>query len=263
MNLSLRPEELEAWHSFEVGSCEDVFELQRKHPENQFIEHIALLAHWQDGELDKRGLVKYNLELPTPLQHLVKAIALSVNYQVTDAWAFFQEYIKQKTTLFSSSLLKFGVGLALENFAYETCLQLIRLDKNPNKESFYAEEILVCLYNLNKHSEVIQHFKTNFKFIQETQQIYFILGMSLLAKGKYKEAEAMLRKQKKLLNLPSYDEKKQEFIDKIEKIPQLEKKTDLTAQELQDLGFAYLFTSQYKKAEEAFNRELRMLQPTS
>lgn len=259
MEHNLKPEELDAWESFEVGSYEEVEEIRSKFPNSIFLEQLHFLSLWAQGDLSKNQVKDFRINSPSPLMYISQAVAQGLIYQVKESWALYQKHIKQKNPLYCASLIKFGVQIALDNFAYEACLQIIRLDKSPNKDSFYAEEILICFYNLKKFTEVIQHFKKNFKFIPETQQLYFMVGMSLLGLGMYREAELMLGKQKALLNLPSYEEKKQEFLDKIDSIPVLEKKNNLSVQEMQDLGFAYLFTAQYKKAEEIFKRELSVL----
>jgi tetratricopeptide (TPR) repeat protein len=258
MEHNLTSEEKEAWESFEVGSYEEVFEIKNQHPKSVFLQHLCFLCLWIQGEFQPENFQTSPVQSPSPLFHICQAVAYSLRYKLKEAWEAFKKHITQNSGLFCPSFIKLGSKIALENSEYEACLKIINLDPNPQREQFYAQEILTCLYNLKKFKEAIQHFKKNFQFIPESQNLYFIVGMSLLGLHKYKEAEVMLKKQT-TLTLPTFEEKKQEFLEAIQNIPVLEKKPNLSTQELQDLGFAYLFTAQYKKAEEIFQKELALL----
>ena len=83
---------------------------------------------------------------------------------------------------------------------------------------------------------------------------YLKAGLSLNALGKYKEAEFLFGKIPGKRELPSYEEKRNEFVPVINKIAEYEKKEVLSNTELKDLGFAYLFNAEYQKAEEVFKK---------
>ena len=84
--------------------------------------------------------------------------------------------------------------------------------------------------------------------------IYMKVGLSLQALGKFKESELLLSKVPNSKKLPSFEEKRKEFQEIIKDIPILETKENLSLQELKNLGFAYLFSSQFDKAEEIFKK---------
>jgi len=54
--------------------------------------------------------------------------------------------------------------------------------------------------------------------------------------------------------IKEFEEKKKELKSIIESIPELESKQDLSTEEIRNLGFAYLFSENYKKAEEIFKK---------
>ncbi|HMY66087.1 MAG TPA: tetratricopeptide repeat protein, partial [Leptospiraceae bacterium] len=97
-------------------------------------------------------------------------------------------------------------------------------------------------------------FKQIFEWAKDDSEIFLRTGLSLQLMGRYKEAEAILSRSPGVSALPSFEERHQEFAEKIEKISSFEKRNDLSFDEMRDLGFAYLFNSDFTKAEEVFKK---------
>lgn len=111
-------------------------------------------------------------------------------------------------------------------------------------------------YHLRNYKEAIQVFAENAKRLAEERDVMGALGLALVYIGKFDEAKSVLEKIPGYKELPTFDEKKKEFSEKIASIPKMEaKRKSLSMRELIDLGFAYLFSENFQKAEEVF-REL-------
>jgi tetratricopeptide (TPR) repeat protein len=128
------------------------------------------------------------------------------------------------------------------------------LNNDNTLEKFYCKEKIYCLFGLKKHLELIQYFKSVYNLVDNDSDVMLKVGLSLHALGKFKESEYLLEKIPDKVNLPSFEERKKEFTGIISNIKSLEKKENLSFDELKDLGFAYLFNSDYAKAEEIFRK---------
>lgn len=133
-------------------------------------------------------------------------------------------------------------------------MHIMDLDKDGINDQYYYNEKLSSLFALKKYNEVIQYFKKIHNFINMDEGVYIKTALSLQALGKFKESELLLKKVPNRKELPSFEDKQIEFGDTIKNLSVLEKKEDLSYEELKELGFAYLFTSQYEKAEELFKK---------
>lgn len=247
--------ERETWESFEVGSFEDVIEAGKANPGNPLLNHLAILSKYELGYKssdDLRGLSASGLTVFTPL-----VAAYTAYYSGNKSFALqkVKEYLEKNNPPLCLIITNFAVKVAFSAEAYEDCLKIIYLSEkrtgNPNE---FVKERIECYFQLKKHSELIQYFKSVYKLLDSNYDIYLKAGLSLNALGKYKEAEYLFGKIPGKKELPSFEDKKQEFKPIINRISEIEKKEILSNAELKDLGFAYLFNAEYKKAEEVFKK---------
>lgn len=248
--------EREAWESFEVGSFEEVIEIVKENPSSALLNHLAIISKYELGFKSNQhfeGLSSSGLSVFTPLANAYIAF-YSGNKQV--ALQKIKEYLENNNPPLCLTIINFAVKVSYESEAYEDCLNIMNLSlkrqgSNPNE---FIKERIECYFHLKKHLELIQYFKSVYKLLDTSYDIYLKAGLSLNALGKYKEAQVLFGKIPGKRELPSYEEKKQEFKPLINKISEFEKKEALTDAELKDLGFAYLFNSEFKKAEEVFKK---------
>ncbi len=248
--------ERETWESFEVGSFEEVVESVNDNPSSALLNHLAIVAKYELGfrsSADFATLSNTGLSVFTPL-----ANAYIAYYSGNKSLALqkIKEYLEKNNPPLCLIIINFAVRVSYESEAYEDCLNIMDLSlkrqgSNPNE---FIKERIECYFQLKKHLELIQYFKSVYKLLDTNYDIYLKAGLSLNALGKYKEAEFLFGKIPGRRELPSYDEKKQEFKSAINRISEFEKKEVLTDSELKDLGFAYLFNSEFKKAEEVFKK---------
>ncbi len=248
--------ERETWESFEVGSFEDVVDAVNQNPSSALLNHLAIIAKYElgfrSGE-DFAGLSNTGLSVFTPLANAYIAY-YSGNKSVS--LQKIKEYLGNNNPPLCLIIINFAVKVSYESEAYEDCLAIMDLSlkrqgSNPNE---FVKERIECYFQLKKHLELIQYFKSVYKLLDSNYDIYLKAGLSLNALGKYQEAQFLFGKIPGKRELPSYDEKKQEFKSVINRISEFEKKEILSESELKDLGFAYLFNSEFKKAEEVFKR---------
>ncbi|MEM7182316.1 MAG: hypothetical protein AAF518_15485 [Spirochaetota bacterium] len=152
------------------------------------------------------------------------------------------------------TIIQFAVRLAYETRQFEACLKWIQLDRNLALGDAFLREKMECFYYLKKYKEFIYFFRTKFALLESQYDLHLKAGLSLHALGKYKESEAILNNIPEKANLPSFKEKKKAMQQVIDNIPVYETKSTLSFEDLRELGFAYLFNSQFKKAEEAFKK---------
>ncbi|MBK6607143.1 MAG: hypothetical protein KBF99_13910 [Leptospiraceae bacterium] len=248
--------ERETWESFEVGSFEDVVDAVKENPSSALLNHLAILAKYELGfrsSQDFVGLSNSGLSVFTPL---VNAYIAYYSGNKSLALQKVKEYLEKNNPPLCLIIINFSVKVSFELEAYEDCLSFMDLSlkrqgSNPNE---FIKERIECYFQLKKHLELIQYFKSVYKLLDANYDIYLKAGLSLNALGKYQEAQFLFGKIPGKKELPSYDEKKQEFKPIINRIAEFEKKDVLSDSELKDLGFAYLFNSEFKKAEEVFKR---------
>ncbi|HMV44279.1 MAG TPA: hypothetical protein PK079_05985 [Leptospiraceae bacterium] len=247
--------EREAWESFEVGSFEDVINAVEQNPSSALLNHLAILAKYELGNRSNDDLKKFSANGLSVFTPLVAAYNAFYSGNRSLALQKIKEYLEKNNPPICLIIINFAVKVAFSAEAYEDCLKIIYLSEkktgNPNE---FVKERIECYFQLKKHNELIQYFKSVYKLLDSNYDIYLKAGLSLNALGKYKEAEYLFGKIPGKRNLPTYDEKKQEFKPIINKISEFEKKEVLSNSELKDLGFAYLFNAEYKKAEEVFKK---------
>ncbi|MBP7282532.1 MAG: hypothetical protein KBA66_13205 [Leptospiraceae bacterium] len=247
--------ERETWESFEVGSFEEVVDAVNQNPSSALLNHLAIIAKYELGLRSREefeGLSSAGLSVFTPLVAAYNAY-YSGNKQL--ALQKVKEYLEKNNPPICLIIINFAVKVCYESEAYQDCLNVMDLSLkrqgNPNE---FIKERIECYFELKKHNELIQYFKSVYKLLDSNYDIYLKAGLSLNALGKYKEAEFLFGKIPGKRELPSYEEKRNEFVPVINKIAEYEKKEVLSNTELKDLGFAYLFNAEYQKAEEVFKK---------
>lgn len=237
-----------AWDAFEVGNFEEVEKLYKQNLSNIGLLHLYAIAYYlENSQLPKFFETSY-LSESSVLQPLLKSMYFRKKFDFKEAFVSWKEFLFHSKDYVISPILAYGIATALDAEEYEHALQLIQQDKSPNSEAYFAEFKLRALYSLKRFPELIQHYRKHYKSIAENSENFFMVGMALLYLKKYKESEQFLTKAN-FISLPSFEEMKHEMRERIQKIPILEKKSNLNSEELKELGFAYLFTNQYQKAE--------------
>ncbi len=244
-----------AWEAFEVGNFEEVEKLQVQYPNNFSILHLYFIAYYLDHKQLPKSFETSQLSENSVLQPLLKSIYFQKKFNFQEAFYFWKEFLVSSRNYLTPLILTYGVSTSIEAEQYEHALQLIELDSSTHSEAYFAELKLKALYYLKRFPDLIQHYKKNYKSIPENSEHFFMVGMALLHLKKYKESEQFFQKVDSF-SLPSFEEIKQEMKEKIQKIPLLERKPNLNPDELRELGFAYLFTNQYQKAEKIFQLAL-------
>lgn len=247
--------ERETWESFEVGSYEDVITIALQNPSNTLLNHLGILAKYEMGfrnEMDFVGLSSSGLSVFTPL---VNAYHAYYNGNKSLSLQKCKEYLEKNNPPLCLIIVNFAVKVTYESESFEDCLKVMDLSLkrhgNPNE---FIKERIECYFELKKYNELIQYFKSVYKLLDTNYDIYLKAGLSLNALGKYKEAQLLFGKIPGKRELPSFEEKRNEFKPVINKISEFEKKEILSDAELKDLGFAYLFNAEYAKAEEVFKK---------
>jgi tetratricopeptide (TPR) repeat protein len=254
---SLQNIEKDAWESFEVGSYEDVIQISKANPANVLLAHLAYIAELEASPGKKGNLEDVDSILfakTSVFSPLIKSYFFYYQGKYLEAFQAYAVYLKSNNPPLCFTLIRFGVKVSMEAEKFKECLFIISLDRDPLNARVYIREKVECLYQLKRHEELVEYFKTVYKFAENDNELMLKLGLTLNSIGRYKEAMAILSKIPDKLEMPSFDEKKKEFQSVIDKIPELEKKKELSSFELRDLGFAYLFNCEYKKAEEVFRK---------
>lgn len=246
--------EREAWENFEVGSFDDVIELSRRNPNNHLLGHLAILAEYESNPSSKQIILNKQLSGLSVFSPLVASYHNYYSGRAKTALEKFKEYVKIKNAPICLTVVRFGVKTAFDAEAYEDCLAIMNLDSKNINASYFVRERIECYFQLKKHHELIEFFRSVYKLTGEDYDLFFKAGLSLNALGKYKEAQAIFARIPKKNNIPTFEEKKKEFMPIISKISEMEAKPKLDHDEMKDLGFGYLFSGQYKKAEEVFRK---------
>lgn len=241
-----------AWESFEIGFYEEVIQFSEKNPSIPFFTHLALIAKIEEGHIPGKD------EFPEG-DSIFKLIA-EVYYQYSreihskETLKKYLTYLQVKTNPSCLAFFQLGVKLSFEIEEYQACLFIMSRDTSGLNEEFYYRERIQSLFSLGKHAELIAYFKKYSQSIDMEISTYMKVGLSLQALGKFKESEGLLSRIPGRKQLPSFEDKQAEFQHVIQIIPQLEKRDDLSIQELKELGFAYLFSKQFDKAENIFKK---------
>ena len=244
--------EQNAWEAFETGFYDEVILLYERFPSNIFLSHLSLISKIEDGQVPGKE------EFPEG-ESSIKLIS-EVYYEYSrsnhnrETLKKYLQYIQNTNSFSCLSFFQIGIKLSYELEEYQACLFIMSKDKSGLNEEFYYKERIQSYFYLGKHIELIGYFKKFSKSISMEISTYMKVGLSLQALGKYKESELLLSKIPNDSKLPTFDQKKQEFQAVIDRIPDLEKRDDLSVDELKNLGFAYLFSNQYEKAEKVLKQ---------
>jgi len=241
--------EKNAWEAFEAGAYQEVFSIYSRNPENAFLSDL----NWISERLYLDNSEHY-ISRGSLLKDLIQSFQSKMNGKEKEALKYFLLYIKNPDSPLCYSVYEFGINLSFATESYEACLYIISRDQKREYEQSYYREKMKSLFALGKYSEVVQFFKQIYEWAKDDSEIFLRTGLSLQLLGRYKEAEAILNRSPGVSALPSFEERHREFAEKIEKISSFEKRTDLSFDEMRDLGFAYLFNSDFTKAEEAFKK---------
>jgi tetratricopeptide (TPR) repeat protein len=245
-----------AWEYFEVGSYEEISALSSKVPHNAFLNHLACIATYEDGDLDLARLIKSSTEHKSVLSPLLQSyIQYNMNNRY-EAAENFMKYVTASGKLVSFTILRRGVRITYEARKYEDTLKVLSMDNRLYASDQFLIEKLNCFFYLQKNKEFLQTYKAKYEILKDRRDISLLVGLVLYNMGKYKESEIILLKTPGRLTLPDFEDKRKEFLHIIENMDEYKNKVDLSVNELRDLGFAYLFNADYKKAEEVFQKAI-------
>ncbi len=250
IELSLNKIEKESLENFEVGSYEDVVLSSKENPGNDFLNHLAILANY---ESESFKIVATEITGESILKKLVLSYFYFYRLNYKSAFKEFKEYLAIENRPLSNTIMNFGIKVGMNSDNYDYALNLINKQNEINHtENLFIKLKVECLYNLKRHGDLIEYFKKVNRYLEIDFEVYLKVGLSLNALSRYKEAEAILTKIPLKQSLPSYEEKKKEYLKSFK---EYESKADsLNERQLKDLGFAYLFNADYKKAEEVFSK---------
>ncbi|EQA43297.1 tetratricopeptide repeat protein [Leptospira broomii serovar Hurstbridge str. 5399] len=238
------------WELFETGSYEEVVRVAERHPENVFINHLRAITEFETGGESANN---FPLEGKTVLTPLLAGYLHRANGRVKEAALLFHEYFKASSSLVSYSILKTGIKTCEEAGGHKAALDLILRYKALFKDNYFAKLEFFSFYYLRKFEEALVAFKDNASILKEDRDVLAALGLCLVQLGKFEEAKGILEKLPGAGEIPSYEEKVTEYAPVIQSISVYEKRRkELSKKELLDLGYAYLFSESYKKAEEVF-----------
>ncbi|MCC6275065.1 MAG: tetratricopeptide repeat protein [Leptospiraceae bacterium] len=247
--------EKESWELFEVGSYEEVISLAKNNPSNALLVHLGIIALFESGSAEAKNISRVTKGTSVFLP-LVSAYEFYSSKNHKSAVEKVAEYFKSPNAPLCLNIANFGVKLALKEEDFHSALFIISLYKKRKKENPFLEEEIESLYSLNSHKEVIEVFRENLAVLKDNSDVQLRVGLSLFSLNKFKEAEAILRNIPGYNSLPTFEDKKKEYSNVISRIPSLEKRKDLSLHEISELGFAYLFSENYQKAESVFTRLL-------
>ncbi|MBE7410567.1 MAG: tetratricopeptide repeat protein [Leptospiraceae bacterium] len=250
--------ERESWELFEVGSYDEVISLAKQNPSNSLLVHLGVIALFESGSVDAKNLsgVAKGTSVFLPL---VNAYIASNFKNSKLANEKLSEYFKSSNPPLCFSIVNFGVKLAMKEKDFHNVLFIISLYKKRKKENPFLEFEIESLYYLNSFQEVIEVFKENIPKLKDNRDVQMRVGLSLYSLNKFKEAETILKNIPGYTSLPTFEDKRNEYNELINQIPLLEKKKDLNKREISDLGFAYLFSENYQKAESIFMKLLAQM----
>ncbi|TGK19224.1 tetratricopeptide repeat protein [Leptospira fluminis] len=238
------------WELFETGAYEEVSLAAERHPTNVFIHHLSAISQFETGADTANN---FPLEGKTVLTPLLGAYLHRSNGRPREAAILFHEYFKASSSPISYSILKTGIRTCEEAGNYKFALDLIQIYKTLFQDDFFAGLEFFSLYHMRRFGEALESFKRNSLVLREDRDVLAALGLCLVHLGKFEEAKEILEKLPGAGEIPSYEDKVTEYEPMIRNIPKYEKrKKQLSEKELLDLGYAYLFSQSYKKAEEVF-----------
>lgn len=245
--------EQEAWELFEVGSYDEVISISSQNTDNLPLLHLGLVARYERGDGNSHDYVDAVKKGESVFSPLISSYISKYLNNKNEALEHLMQYLKQKDKMLCYTIINYGVDLAYEVRAFKECLAIMNLLESKVDKSSFVVERLDCFYYLKMYKEMIQFFRENYKLVDNNYDIQVKAGLALFELGMYKESELLLKKVPNQKKLETFEEKFEIYRNMIKKIPQIEKKkAQLSQAELKELGFAYLFNSDYKKAEEVF-----------
>ena len=242
-----------AWELFEVGSFSDVVRLAKNHIENEFLNHLGLIASFENGAKNAHEFVNFGI---SSISAVADAYRSYYNYQYKESAKQIHNYFSAPGAILNFIFVNFAVKATAHAGLFKECQQIISLYRKKFKDDSFVREEIECLFNLKSYNELLELFKKHSSILND-KDMHMMLGLSLFYLGKSKEATVILEKIPEKLELPSFESKKKNYLPVIKRIPELEKsKNSMSYQQLTELGFAYLFNEDFKKAEETFNQAI-------
>ncbi|PJZ26297.1 hypothetical protein CH352_06910 [Leptospira hartskeerlii] len=239
-----------AWELFETGAYEEVSKLAEKNPKSVFLNHLRAVCEF---ETETNTANNFPLEGKTVLTPLLGAYLHRAKGNSKEAAVLFHEYFKASSSLVSYSILTTGIKACEEVGAHKACADLIQRYKALWSDGYFSKLEFFSLYHLRKFEEALKIFKENSESLKEDRDVLAALGLCFVHIGRFEDACNILEKLPGAGEIPSYEDKVTEYSDRIKNIPKFEaRKKELSRTELLDLGYAYLFSESYKKAEEVF-----------
>lgn len=243
------PEDL-AWDLLETGSYDEVIRISESYPQSVLLDHIRFLAEWEGGFHSINTQVNTQTSRLSPL---LEAYFLMIDGKISESATQFHSAIQTHRIEVPLAIQQTAIRVSRDAKDYRICLDMIGLYQFKYGKNFYSAEELICLFHLGRFSEVLVCFQKHGELLKDDAQCLTYVGMSLLHLGRTREAESLISKLPKKLKIPTFQEKKEEYSSVIQELPKLEKKiSSLSRSERIQVGFAYLFSENYKKAEEIF-----------
>lgn len=252
-----------AWELFEVGSYDEVIRLAGKNPRNESLHYMKILSMYENGIRPIQEEISIFLDISPGktvqsglLGKIVESYSKYYKFQYAESAKLAHSYFKSSNPLISFSLINFGIKVFRHAGSFKECLEIIQLYKNKYKDNSFIREEVEALFYLKRYAELLNKFKEKALELMD-KEMHMMLGLSLFYLGKTSEATSILEKIPEKLELPSFEEKKKSYAKIISNIPDLEKvKEKMNHNQLAELGFAYLFNEDFKKAEEIFSQAI-------
>ncbi len=239
-----------AWELFETGAYEEVTLYAERNPKNVFLNHLRAVGEF---ETEIGTANNFLLDGKTVLTPLVSAYLHRAEGNTKESARLFHEYFKASSSPVSYAILKTGIKTCEEVVAYKACSDLIQRYKVLFNDGFFCRLEFFSHYHLRKFEDALKAFKENSESLKEDRDVLAALGLCFVHIGKFDEARNILEKLPGAGEIPSFEEKVTEYSQVIREIPKYEsRKKELSKKELLKLGYAYLFSESYKKAEEVF-----------
>lgn len=253
---SLRNMEREAWDCFEVGSYEETIHLYQQNKNSSFLLHLSVLSAYESGVGNASELIPEAINAKSPIADLALSyIYYNLNNKL-EASQKFIEYMRRQDKLLCFTILRHGIRVTFESQKYSECLVLMDMDKRMTSGDLYTQERLDCFYYLKKYKEYLLLYKSKYEVLKDKPDVVLRVGLILYSMGKFKESEKIMSVVPGRQNLPSFEERREDFIHIINNIYEYESKPVKTPEELRELGFAYLFNSEYEKAQQVFQQAI-------
>lgn len=239
--------EEEAWEMFEVGSMESVIQMASRKDASPYLQHLGLIA-----KLDLDPDTKFLLSGKSVFSSFLESYLFFQNGNSKEAVKSANVYISQNQFPISFTIASYLFKMYRETNQWKEALVVTLQYRKKFHDNAFLKEELEALFYSGKHSEVVSLFRNHFKELEDSNSLKYV-GLSLYHVGKYDESRKVLEKIPDRLTLPTFEEKKNFYSKIMTKITDYEKKIDqLGFRELEDVGFAYLFHGEYKKAENSF-----------